>query len=315
MALTVDQCDALLGILDVHSVRNYTLESLSNEIHKKFDNSEYFKVGTCIIMLLQNDLLPEAEQRLAAITLLYELYRGESLANTPFANVFIHILYPPEHQSNVGAPKLEYPGQLPRLSPPEKHFITQLISDIPKDALLKKTASQIVNSDGAPHVNVDFSSIQLTLAEKQSELPQTCKAGIPVILSLPEKTSNSYTSDSQKDDLVVKKLVTAENAPVNRVYKPEFVMLSPPLLNCQDEPVWLNPTTPKEHTIAYDTTMCVPDMAGYEARQLMNKAYKSALSIPQQQQLLSELENESKLVYHIGLTPSKLIKLILRRVI
>ncbi|KAJ8930614.1 hypothetical protein NQ314_016527 [Rhamnusium bicolor] len=294
MALTVDQCDTLLGILDIHSVRNYTLEALSNEVHKKFDTSEYFKVGTCIIMLLQNDLLPEAEQRLAAVTLLHELYRGESLANTPFANVFIHLLYPPEHQSNVGAPKLEYPGQLPRLSPSEKHFITQLISDIPKDALLKKTASQILNSDATPQTNIDFSSIQLTLAEKQSELPQICKTGIP----------------TQKDDITVKKLVASDNAPVNRVYKPEFVTLAPPLLNCQDEPVWLNPTTPKEHTIAYDTTMCVPDMAGYEARQLMNKAYKSALSIPQQQQLLGELENDSKLVYHIGLTPSKLPDLV-----
>ncbi|KAJ8978713.1 hypothetical protein NQ317_015961 [Molorchus minor] len=261
-------------------------------------------------MLLQNDLLPEPEQRLAAITILHELYRGEALSNTPFANVFIHLLYPPEHQSNVGAPKLEYPGQLPRMTSPEKQFIIQLISDVPKDALLKRTAAQIINSDAPSHTKVDFSSIQLTLAEKQSELPQTCKTGIPVILSLPEKSSNSYTIDTQKDDAIVKKLVIGDNAPVNRVYKPEFVTLAPPLLNCQDEPVWLNPTTPKEHTVVYDTTMCVPDMAGYEARQLMNKAYKSALSIPQQQQLLGELENDPKLVYHIGLTPSKLPDLV-----
>ncbi|KAG5875789.1 hypothetical protein JTB14_023537 [Gonioctena quinquepunctata] len=310
MALTVDQCDTLLGLLEVHSVRNFTLEALSNELRKKFDSSEFFKVGSCIIMLLQNSLLTEVEQRLAAITLLYELYRGDSFTSTPFANVFMHLLYPPEHQSSVGAPKLEYPGQLPRLSPSEKHFVTQLLSDHPKDALLKKTALQVVNSDTQPPSNVDFSSIQLSLAEKQSELPQTCKSGIPVILSLPEKTTNTYSAEVSKDDALVKKLVTGDDPPVNRVYKPEFVTLAPPLMNCQDEPVWLNPTTPKEHNIAYDTTMCVPDMAGYEARQLMNKAYKSALSIQQQQQLLGELENDSKLVYHIGLTPSKLPDLV-----
>lgn len=71
------------------------------------------------------------------------------------------------------------------------------------------------------------------------------------------------------------------------------------------QPVWLNPITPKEHSIMYDKGMCVPDIAGYEARQLMNRAYKSALTLPQQQQLLTELENDSKLVYHIGLTPTK----------
>lgn len=61
----------------------------------------------------------------------------------------------------------------------------------------------------------------------------------------------------------------------------------------------------KEHTIAYDVSMCVPNMAGIVARQLLNKAYKTALSLQQQQQLLNELDNDSKLVYHIGLTPSK----------
>ncbi|VEN39845.1 unnamed protein product [Callosobruchus maculatus] len=272
--------------------------------------SLFYLVGTCIVMLLQNNLLPEPEQRLAAITLLYELYRGEPLANTPFGSVFIHLLHPPEHQSNVGAPKLEYPGQLPRIFPQEKHFITQLMSDVPKDSFMKKTAVQVINADTPQQTMTDFSMIQLLLAEKQSELPQTCKTGIPVIVSLPEKLSNSYTSDAEADDSIIKKLATGDDAPMNKVYKPEFVTLAPPLLNCQDELVWLNPTTPKEHAPVYDSSMCVPDITGYEARQLMNKAYKSALSIPQQQQLLTELENDSKLVYHIGLTPSKLPDLV-----
>lgn len=60
--------------------------------NSRLPHQNFISVGTCMIMLLQHNLLPEPEQRLAAITLLYELYRGESLANTPFANVFIHLL-------------------------------------------------------------------------------------------------------------------------------------------------------------------------------------------------------------------------------
>ncbi|CAG9762123.1 unnamed protein product [Ceutorhynchus assimilis] len=310
MSLTGVQCDILLDILDKNNVKTQTLEALAKDICKKFDISDYFKVGTCIVMLLQNDFLPDSEQRLAAITLLYELYRGEPLANTPFASVFIHLLYPPEQHSTVGVPLLEYPGQLPRLSNAEKYFVVQLMSEVAKDVLLKKTASQIINSDFPTLTNMDFSALQLALAEKQSELPQISKSGIPVILSLPDKTPHSNEPDENSTRDVIKKLATGDNAPMNRIYKPEFVMLAPPLLNAQDEPTWLNPTTPKEHLVCYDTAMCLPDIASYEARQLMNKAAKTALSIPQQQQLLGELEKEPKLVYHVGLTPSKLPDLV-----
>lgn len=45
----------------------------------------------------------------------------------------------------------------------------------------------------------------------------------------------SYSDDAPKNDFIVKKLVTGDDAPVNKVYKPEFVTLAPPLMNCQDE--------------------------------------------------------------------------------
>lgn len=44
-------------------------------------------------MLLQHsDLLPKPTQRLAVISLLNDLYKGESVVSNPFVSVFIHLL-------------------------------------------------------------------------------------------------------------------------------------------------------------------------------------------------------------------------------
>lgn len=72
--------------------------------------------------------------------------------------------------------------------------------------------------------------------------------------------------------------------------------------------MWLTFDEPNEHQVAYDVTACVWNCAGVEAKKLMVRAFKSVLTLQQQQHLLAELENDPKLVYHIGLTPSKVFK-------
>ncbi|KAF6216714.1 hypothetical protein GE061_001061 [Apolygus lucorum] len=74
--------------------------------------------------------------------------------------------------------------------------------------------------------------------------------------------------------------------------------------------LWLELDEVKNHDFAYDYTMCMPNSNCIEAKKLINKALKGTLSLQQQQHLLSELEKDPKLVYHIDLTPAKLPDLV-----
>ncbi|XP_026679412.1 CCR4-NOT transcription complex subunit 11 isoform X4 [Diaphorina citri] len=157
---------------------------------------------------------------------------------------------------------------------------------------------------------MDITGLQLV------DLSPSGKCAIPCILSSPEPNSNFNEQTAYK---VAEELLTKTSGPgqlnhssplVNQYYKPEFLRLVPPLHVCEDELIWLNLVDPSEHKIAYDSTMCVSNSAGVEAKKLMTRAFKSALTLQQQQHLLAELQHDSKLVYHIGLTPAKLPDLV-----
>lgn len=67
----------------------------------------------------------------------------------------------------------------------------------------------------------------------------------------------------------------------------------------------MNFTSLADHDVIWDKSMCVFNAAVFDAKKLMASAFKGPLPLAQQQQLQHELESEPKLVYHIGLKPSK----------
>ena len=90
MSLSVKDLTKLLELLDEENACT-SLENLSNQLHLTFLKEDRFKVGMTLLLLLQHvDLLPKEIQRIVAVAMLYDLYKGESLASTPFAPVCTH---------------------------------------------------------------------------------------------------------------------------------------------------------------------------------------------------------------------------------
>lgn len=97
------------------------------------------------------------------------------------------------------------------------------------------------------------------------------------------------------------------NNAMENTIRPEFLRLAPPLHEFSiDEFIWLSNVENDTSNFQFDDSMCVVQNTNQEIRQLMEKAYQTALNLQQQQKLLDELDNDPSLVDHIGLVPSKL---------
>lgn len=303
----------LMKLLELLDEENFdtSLESLCSQLHQSFLKEDRFKVGTILLLQLQHvDLLPKHVQRVVALTLLFDLYKGEPLASTPFASVFVQVLKQ-EDNANNGNSKLpnHQTGHIPLLSHCERNLLVNLLGYNHKE-IVKKTPRQIVDEFSFVSVpSIDLTNLRLQLAEHQSELPSVSKCGNPVIL--PDM---DHSKEQEFDETTVRNLtesLAVGDPPLCRQsYRPEFLRLAPPLYHSVNEIAWFNVTEPTQFTIEYDASMCVSNCAGAEARKLMGKAFKGVLTLPQQQHLVNELESDPKLVYHIGLTPCKLPDLV-----
>ncbi|GFT75505.1 CCR4-NOT transcription complex subunit 11 [Nephila pilipes] len=309
MALTVKELTSLTSVLEDSGLGQRSFENVAASFHHCFNKQDHFRVGSALVFLLQQeDLLATREQQLVSIYLLYEMYRTEPIQSNPFASVFVHLLHPPDEMKCENGESLKRPWALPRLSSSEKHFLSQLIS-MPMKDLFKKTPNQVIQMDVTNMQSFDVSGLQVALAERHSEMSQTSKSGIPVVLPYSlNKSTDPIDANTLKS--IRESLICGSESAVQSCFKPECIRLAPPLHAFDDELVWMNLTNPSEQKVVWDMSMCVNNTAGIEAKRLMAKAYKSSLTIAQQQQLLSELEIDPKLVYHIGLTPVKLPDLV-----
>lgn len=213
--------------------------------------------------------------------------------------------------------KNQFSGHIPVLSRCEKYLIASLMGYNYKE-MIKKTPRQIIEElyplPSPPPC--DSTDLQLQLVERRSELPAVEKCGNPVILSdAAERPKLGITNDSDivknLSKSILESLVIGDPPAYSQSYQPEFLRPAPPVhRSTLDEVPWMNMTEPSQFKLEYDSSMCVSNCAGAEARRLMGRAFKSVLTLQQQQHLVTELHKDPKLVYHIGLTPGKLPDLV-----
>ncbi|XP_075751976.1 CCR4-NOT transcription complex subunit 11-like [Rhipicephalus microplus] len=307
MALSEKELAVLLSLLQDEQLEKQTFESLGQTLQHNFAKQDHFRVSCALALLIQqSDLISGPCQRMVALYFLYEMYRTESIHVNPFISIFVHLLNPPEE---TGGKKPEFAHVIPKLTLQEKYFVTQLLT-IPAKDLFKKTPWQILNLDESSLQMGDSGGIQLSFAERQSEMPQSSRSGIPLIIHDPDLRRPIIGSDAPSPAKAMQQLLTTEKPPVEGVFQPEFLRLVPPLHDCDGELAWLIPFEQEEHLPLWDPTLCQSDTTGPEAKRLMARAFKSTLTQQQQQQLLDELTADPKLVYHVGLSPAKLPELV-----
>lgn len=308
MSLESTQIASLLSVISEEHTTTQTFEAIASSFHQFFNKQEYFKIGNAIVTLLQNrELIPHQSQRLVCIFLLFEMYRTDTISSNPFAPIFIHLLNTPTSNQK------EYNWSLPKLSQQEKYFVSQLIISPTKD-LLKKTATQIIQMDTSMIQNIDISGLQVSIVEKQSEMPFLSKVGVPCILS--DYEINRYGFDNYQPSEMnnmqkqtIDSLLVGPDAPFRQSMKPEFIRLAPPLHIADDEFIWLNPNE-YEHELVWANIETSSDSTVTVFKNIMAKAFKGPLQNNQQQILYATLAADPKIVNHSGLTPSKLPALV-----
>ena len=71
---------------------------------------------------------------------------------------------------------------------------------------------------------------------------------------------------------------------------------------------WLFPCA--AHDFVWDASMCADTTRVAALREAMSRAFRAPLVPSQQQHILTEFEDDGKLVYHCGLTPQRLPELV-----
>ncbi|XP_047311983.1 CCR4-NOT transcription complex subunit 11-like [Impatiens glandulifera] len=298
---------ALLALLNSGDFR--TFDEIYTDFTTKIPHHMHFKFCCALETLIQEKMMLKPTQRLVAFSILHLNYSKQHPSFNPFIHLLVNIACDDDAE-NV-----------------ERDFILRLLklasASGSTEALKISAASYIKTFDPSLFVLPQPEQLKQQYCTKVQPESFNCfskttsvKANIPDP-DLPGGCDTNSTEfdlkpgvkpkigSGDRDETVSGLLQTLSSEGVG----PRWIRPVPPRLPVlDDELVWLNPDN--NHELLWDYGMCADTSRGAAVRDLIAKALKGPLAPAQQEQVLVELTNDPKLVYHCGLTPRKLPELV-----
>ncbi|KAM3339227.1 CCR4-NOT transcription complex subunit 11 isoform X1 [Capsicum galapagoense] len=264
----------------------------------------------CIsLALILDEKLLEPAQRLVAFAILQQVYSPQVPSSNPFISLLVNAA------CDEGAEQRE------------RAFILQLLG-----SASSTSSREVLKQSATDHMKM-FDTSQLSFPQREQLQQQYGNKALPeqfqclfrnssVKNSIPDRdVPRGCDSNSLEFDLLPGSKPKIGSGDVDETITgllsnlsleglgPQWIRPHPPRLPVLDgELVWLNPDY--NYELLWDHGMCADTSRGAAVRDLIAKALKGPLVPAQQEQVLLELANDPKLVYHCGLTPRKLPELV-----
>uniref|UniRef100_A0A915IQK2 CCR4-NOT transcription complex subunit 11 n=1 Tax=Romanomermis culicivorax TaxID=13658 RepID=A0A915IQK2_ROMCU len=236
--LSVKELYSLLALFN--DEENQTFESIATTLHRDFNKSCYVKIGLVISTLLkENDLIPRSTQHLVALFLLYEMYKNESLAQNPFAHVFIQLYNKGDKSTDQSETTV---GSYPVLTKHGRYFLGLLLTGAIRDHM-KKSPRQIISMEHLMMPTVDVNSLEHAINEITPRFPSLSKCGVSAIIPYPDTEAAKDISYSEQQAVIqtCEQMFVGANPAAFELLRPEMIRLAPPLHIAEDEMAWIQP--------------------------------------------------------------------------
>ncbi|KAK9810465.1 hypothetical protein WJX72_011150 [[Myrmecia] bisecta] len=292
-----------------------TFESISQAFGKAFARGDHFRCLCGIVLLLKESSILETPQRLAAFSLLHDLYKSEPREANPFVEVLVEAVcdwFSPAIErvfvaqlltGNAAQVLQSSPQELIAQFNPGAVFRLPPADQLKGQFLSKRGAEAGVSSTPAGTASGSRRGAEASISSTPAgTAPGSVTAGNPAYTGNPAAEASNGASCPAPALLLGHSV--AQHGFQPRLVRPRPSVLTP----SQGEVQWLHPALPCE--LVWDGSMGADGSRAAEVRALMLRALAGPLLPLQQQQVLMELEADPRLVYHCGLQPARLPDLV-----